>query len=75
MAERSIYRYDPLLPPEREVQKQVADLIAARRGTCSQARFAETYILTCRCGALTVSRDMGEPGRFGGEHGECGEAA
>lgn len=75
MAERSIYARNPVIPPEREVRQRVDALIAARRGTCSQVRFAETFILTCRCGALTVTRDMGAPERFDREHGACGKMA
>jgi hypothetical protein len=75
MAERSIYAYDPLIPPEREVRARVAAMIEERRGTRRCTRFAETYILTCWCGAVTVTRDMGAPGRFDGEHASCREAS
>lgn len=75
MAERSIYCYNPVIPPEREVRQRVEALIAEKRGSLSQVRFAQTFILTCSCGALTVTSDTAAPGRFSGEHAPCREAA
>ncbi len=74
MAERSIYAYDPRIPPEREVLARVDRLIAQRRGTCGQMRFAETWILTCKCNALTVTSSMSAPGKFLADHAACREA-
>ena len=71
MSERSIYAYDPRIPPVRELERLIREKIEAQRGTCAQTRYGDQWILTCSCGALTVTIDMAAPERFRREHEAC----
>jgi hypothetical protein len=64
--------YDPQIPPEREIVKDLQDQVAARRGTDGATRGpGEQWILSCRCGTLDVTSDMAAPGQFERDHAAC----
>lgn len=67
------HAYDPRIPPQRELERRIREKIAAQRGTCAQTRYGDQWILTCSCGALTVTTDMAAPVRFREYHAACRE--
>jgi len=75
MTERSIYQYNPRIPPRREVEDRIHALIAERRGTDGEMRFGEQYICTCRCGALEVTSSRYIADEFRTDHAGCKAAA
>jgi hypothetical protein len=70
-AERSIYEYDPRIPPRREVEKKILNRVNAQRGTYGVTRWAEQWILTCTCLELRVTCDMSAADAWPARHAKC----
>lgn len=64
--------YDPIIPPEREVVRELEERVAAARGTRSSTRGpGEQFILSCTCRALEVTSDTAREAAFAAEHALC----
>lgn len=70
-AERSIYEYNPRIPPRREVERIIWAHVDGQRGTLAITRWAEEWILTCVCGELRVTSDMAAPVEWPVRHARC----